>query len=73
MDFGVCLARTFCMAPGIEAVPVRNLRMVRCFLMRTGLMKFRRFEMMVRRLIVVFRGGVMMFYCLFNLWHFPSS
>jgi hypothetical protein len=72
MDFGVCLARTFRMAPGIEAVSVRNLRMVRCLLIRAGLMKLRRFEMMVRRLIVVFCGSVMMFDCLFNLWHFPS-
>jgi hypothetical protein len=66
MDFGVRLARAFRMAPGIEGVPVRYLRMMRRLLICTGLMKFRRFDMMVRRLIVVLCGCVMMFDCLFS-------
>ena len=60
VDLGVRPAGAFRMPPRIETVPMRDVRMVRrlvmraCFVMSGGLM------VMMRRLRVMFRSGVVM-------------
>ena len=53
MKFGVSLACALGVAPRIKAMTMRDLGMMRRLLMRTGLMMFGGFQMMMRRLTMM--------------------
>ena len=63
--FRVGFGRLPSMVGRMEVVSMRDVRMVRGFLVVAGLMVFRRFPMMVRGVLVVFSGLQVMFCCLF--------
>jgi hypothetical protein len=67
--FRVGFGRLSRMVGRMEVVSVRDVGMVRGFLVMAGLMVFRRFPMMVRGVLVVFSGLQVMFCCLFG--HVP--
>ena len=61
------LACIFGMSTSVKRVSVCNMGMMSCFLMRSGLMMFCRFKVMVGRFAVVSCGSLMMSYRLFDL------
>ena len=63
--FRVGFGRLPSMVGRMEMVSVRDVGMVRSFLVVAGLMVFCRFPMMVSGVLVVFGGLVVMFCCLF--------
>jgi len=69
MDFSMRLARAFGMPPRVEAVAVRDVSMMRRLFVRTRFGVLCRLGMVMRRLAVVFGGGVMMLDDLFDFGH----
>ena len=53
-------ARLFAVMGGVQSVAVRDVRVMRGLLMVSSLMMLRGFPMMLRRMLMMFRGGSVM-------------